>query len=223
VPRTLVRDRRFRRFAIFLALVALTGAAGFVRAASDLPLTPEAVREMIGGWGHLGPLVFTGAFALRPFVFFPSTLLFLAGGLAFGVGWGTMYAAVGGTLGAVLGFTIARLLGHDFVRAQLGDRVSVVKTDRWGAGVVLVLNLIPVVPMTMINYGAGLSGMALLPFVVAVVCGITPRAFAYSFFGNSLLDIGSAQFIAGLALLAALVVIPLLVRHRLSKRVAATG
>ncbi len=173
---------------------------------------------MIGQWGHLGPLVFTGAFALRPFIFFPSTLLFLAGGLAFGVGWGTTYAAVGGTLGAVLGFTIARTLGHDFVRAQLGDRLSEVKTDRWGAGVVLLLNLIPVVPMTMINYGAGLSGMGLLPFIIAVVCGITPRAFAYSFFGNALLDIGSAQFVVGLALLAALVLIPLLVRYGLRKR-----
>lgn len=172
---------------------------------------------MITRWGVLGPLVFTGMFAVRPFVFFPSTLLFLAGGLAFGVGWGTLYAAAGATLGGVIGFLIARALGHDFVRAQLGDHLSAVEANRWGAGLVCVLNLIPVVPVTLINYGAGLSGMSLLPFTVAVVLGITPRAFVYSFFGHSLLHIGSRQFIVALALLVALVVIPVSVRYRLNR------
>ncbi len=172
---------------------------------------------MITRWGLLGPMIFTGMFALRPFIFFPSTLLFLAGGLAFGTGWGTLYAATGATIGAVIGFLIARALGHDFVRSQLGDHLAVMEANRWGAGVVCVLNLIPVVPITMINYGAGLSGMSLLPFTLAVVLGITPRAFAYSFFGHSLLHIGSRQFIVALVLLVALMVIPLSVRHRWKK------
>ena len=193
-----------------------------VRSGGTLPLTPDGLRQLIVSWGPLGPVVFTGMFAVRPFVFFPSTLLFLAGGLAFGVGWGTVYAAIGATMGAVIGFTIARVLGHDFVRAQLGDRLAEVQANRWGAGLVCVLNLIPVVPITMINYGAGLSGMALLPFMLAVVLGITPRAFAYSFFGHSLLNIGSKQFIGALVLLAALVVIPVSIRHRMNKRVRGT-
>jgi uncharacterized membrane protein YdjX (TVP38/TMEM64 family) len=155
-----------------------------MRAGGRMPLTPEGVRELIARWGALGPAVFTGMFALRPFVFFPSTLLFLAGGLAFGVGWGTFYSAVGATIGGVIGFAIARWLGHDFVRAQLGDRLVETDANRWGVGLVFVLNLIPVMPITMINYGAGLSGMGFLPFTLAVLVGITPRAFAYSFFGH---------------------------------------
>ena len=217
VLRSIVRDRRFWRFALFLAVVALTAAFGIVRAGGRMPLSPEGVRAMIAPWGVLGPVVFTGMFALRPFIFFPSTLLFLAGGLAFGVVWGTLYAAVGATIGGVIGFSIARTLGHDFVRAQLGDHVAEMQASRWGAGLVFVLNLIPVVPITMINYGAGLSGMRLLPFTLAGVAGITPRAFAYSFFGHSLLHIGSEQFIVALVLLAALIVIPLSVRYRLNK------
>ena len=214
VLRAAARDRRFRRFAFFLLLVVATGAVGFMRLAGNLPRTPEALREMVGNWGRLGPLVFAGAFALRPFIFFPSTLLFVAGGLAFGVAWGTVYAAVGGTCGAVVGFMIARMLGADFVRAQLGERRAEELTTRWGMGAVLLLNLIPVVPMTAINYGAGLSGMSLLPFTVAVVGGITPRALAYSFFGCALLDLRSREFAYALALLVALVAVPLYLRHR---------
>lgn len=215
--RAIPRDRRFWRFLLFLALVAATGVIALVRARGDLPLAPDAVRDAIHGWGALAPLIFTAAWVLRPFIFFPSTLLFVAGGLAFGVGWGTFYAAFGATLGGVIGFGIARVLGREFVKTHLGDRLSDMQHARWGLGLVFLLNLIPVVPMTMINYGAGLSSMDLLPFIVAEVAGLTPRAFAYSFFGHTLLHVQSHEFLIALALLAALLVVPLYVRRHLAK------
>lgn len=202
----------------FVALVAATGAIALVRARTDLPLTPNTVRDAIRGWGTVAPLIFTGAFVLRPFIFFPSTLLFLAGGLAFGVAWGTFYAATGATIGAVIGFTIARMLGRDFVQEHFGDRLPDLQQSRWGVGLVALLNLIPIVPMTAINYGAGLSGMELLPFTVATATGLSPRAFAYSFFGHSLLDIRSNEFLLAVALLLALLVIPLIVQRHMARR-----
>jgi uncharacterized membrane protein YdjX (TVP38/TMEM64 family) len=214
-------DRSGRRFVFFLLFVAVTALVALARAHSTLPLSPEAVRDAIRRWGTLGPVVFTAAFVLRPFIFFPSTLLFLAGGLAFGVGWGTMYAAIGGTVGAVIGFAIARAMGHEFVRNRFGNVLPDLQHARWGVGLVFLLNLIPVVPMTAINYGAGLSGMDVLPFTLAVVAGLTPRAFAYSFFGHALLNIGSREFVTGLALLAALLILPLYVRRHWIKRSAA--
>ena len=216
-------SHRAIRFALFLIFVASTGAIAVVRFRNDLPLTPDAVRDTIRAWGPLGPLIFTGAFVLRPFIFFPSTLLFLAGGLAFGVAWGTVYAVIGGTLGAVVGFSVARVLGYDFVRAHLGDRLSIVRETRWGIGAVALLNLIPVVPMTVINYGAGLSGMDMLPFAAAVVAGLVPRAFAYSFFGNSLLHIQSVQFVVALLLLVVMLVVPLYFRRHLTRRATRAG
>lgn len=216
----LVSARPARRFVFFVVLVALTGTVALVRTRHALPLTPETVRDAIQSWGPLAPVIFTGAFVLRPFLFFPSTLLFLAGGLAFGVAWGTTYAAVGGTLGAVVGFGIARLLGRDFVDEQLGDLLPDLQHRQWGVGLVLLLNLIPIVPMTAINYAAGLSGMDLLPFTLAVAVGLTPRAFAYSFFGDALLHVRSSEFAAAAALLLALLVVPLWLCRRLAKRVS---
>ena len=208
------------RFTIFLGLIGLTAGVALIRAGGDLPMTPEAVRDAIREWGPLAPIAFTGAFVVRPFIFFPSTLLFVAGGLAFGVVWGTIYAAAGATIGAAIGFGIARVLGREFVLSELGDRPPPVAGARWGMGLVFVLNLIPIVPITAINYGAGLSGMGLLPFLVEVVAGLTPRAFAYSFFGNSLLEIRSNEFAMAVGLLALLVVVPLLVRRHLQSRAA---
>jgi len=203
---------------LFVAFLAASLAISLLHVRPDLPLTPDALRDAIRAWGPLAPIIFTGAFALRPFFFFPSTLLFLAAGLAFGVGWGTVYAAIGGTVGAVIGFTIARKLGHEFVQAQLGDRLPKVLEPRWGVGLVFLLNMVPIGPLTVVNYGAGLSGMRLVPFTCAVFAGLTPRAFAYSFFGHSLLNVRSKEFALAIGLLAALVVIPLIVCHYVNQR-----
>ncbi len=216
-------DRAFTRFAVFVIVVAATGLLALLRAQRGLHFTPEGLRDWVSAYGVWAPVVFTGVFVLRPLVFFPSTLLFLAGGLAFGVVWGTLYAAIGGTTGAVIGFVIARALGREFVEVRIGVRMPEDRYSHWGAGLVLLLNLIPVVPMTAINYGAGLSGMRLLPFTLAVIAGLTPRALAYSYFGHSLLQIGSVEFRVALVLLTALGVIPLSLRHRLTRRVAGTA
>lgn len=213
-------DRGVRRFVIFLVVVTATGAVALLRAQRGLHFSPEALRDWVNGYGMWAPVVFAGAFVVRPLVFFPSTLLFLAGGLAFGAAWATLYAAIGGTGGAIVGFLIARALGRDFIETHIGIHIPDAQRDHWGLGLVLLLNLIPVVPMTAINYGAGLSGMGLAPFTVAVIAGLTPRAFAYSYFGHSLLQIGSTQFRVALMLLAALVVLPLYLRRHLTRRLA---
>ena len=62
-----------------------------------------------------------------------------------------------------------------------------------GRGLIFFLNLVPVVPITAVCYGAGLSRVSLRDYTLGVIAGLTPRAFAYSFFGDSLLDIGSTQ------------------------------
>ena len=87
-------------------------------------------------------------------------------------------------------------------------------------GLVFLLNLIPIVPMTAINYGAGLSGMDLLPFTLAVAGGLTPRAFAYSFFGHALLHVRSSEFAAAAALLLVLLVVPWWLHRHMAKRVS---
>jgi uncharacterized membrane protein YdjX (TVP38/TMEM64 family) len=58
----------------------------------------------------------------------------------------------------------------------------------------------------------------LLPFTLAVVGGLTPRAFAYSFFGHALLHVRSDEFAAAAALLLLLLMVPWGLRRRMAKR-----
>lgn len=215
-----------RRFLAFLAFLAATSVLALFNL-RKLPLDPGTLRETVLGWGALAPLAYMVVVAMRPFVFFPSTVLFIAAGLAFGPYLGALYAVIGGVAAALLTFLLARSLGREFVQARLPVRLQHLTKTEWGAGLVFVLYLVPVVPITAVNYGAGLSSMPLAAYALAVLGGLTPRAFAYTFLGDSLLDAvlsksllagGSRQLIAALAVLALLVLVPLLFRKHWSAR-----
>lgn len=226
------QDRwRFAAFVLFLAATSAIAYFGFRHLDVKAELTPEEVgrlaeevRRRIAAWGALAPAVFLLLFAARPFLFFPSTVLFIAAGLAFGPLLGTLYAVIGATAAGLLTFGIARLLGREFVQARLPERMRRFQQDRWGAGLVFFLNLVPIVPITAVNYTAGLSRMSLSGYTLAVIGGITPRAFAYSFFGDALLDLGSPRFFVAVALIALLVIVPASLRsYYLARRGAAAN
>jgi uncharacterized membrane protein YdjX (TVP38/TMEM64 family) len=202
------------RFALFVGLVLVTASFAVWRTRHGMPFTAEAVRTEVMSWGALAPAIYIGAWVLRPFLFFPTILLFVGGGLVFGALWGTVYAAIGGTLAGAVTFWIARALGREFVQQRVRNRFPQCHEESWGPGLVFVLNLIPIFPVTVINYGAGLSQIGLGAFLVAELAGLTPRAFAYSFFGSSILDIRSPEFAGAVALLVSLVVAPALLRRR---------
>lgn len=175
-------------------------------------LSAESVRASVLSWGAFAPLIYIALLAIRPFVFFPSALLFMAAGLAFGPLLGTLYASIGGTAAAVLAFVVARSLGREFVQARLPSRLQHLQKHEWSVGLIFFLNLMPIMPMTAVNYAAGLSRVSLYYYTLAVIGGLTPRAFAYTFFGDSLLETGSTQFVTAIAILCLLVIAPALIR-----------
>jgi uncharacterized membrane protein YdjX (TVP38/TMEM64 family) len=206
-----------RRFAYFLTFIAATALTTFL-VLRGMTLTPESLRAAVESWGALAPLAYVAVVAMRPFLLFPTWLLFIAAGLVFGPWLGTMYAAIGGTAAALLAFGVARWLGRDFVQARLPQRLHRLRDYEIGTGLIFFLNLVPIMPFTAVCYGAGLSRVPLRHYTLGVVAGLTPRAFAYTLFGNSLLDVGSPQFLAAVGLLILMVIVPLSLRWYLSRR-----
>lgn len=164
-------------------------------------LTPELFRDYILSLGVMGPIIYFSIFIIRPLFLIPSILLFIAGGLAFGPFWGPLYASIGAMLGGSLGFWLARKMGHDFVMSRLKLGKETLKKTSFNSYVVFFLSFLPVMPVTVINYGAGLSRMSFKKYILAHGLGLTPRAFAYGYFGSALLEIGSPRFKAALMIL----------------------
>jgi len=183
--------KRFKKF-IFLILLGLI--TSFLTIRMGVRFTPESFRDLVLSLGIAGPILYISVFVIRPLLLIPSIALFVGGGLAFGPIWGPLYASAGAAMGGTVGFWIARRLGHDFVKSKLQFGADVIENTKFNFSVVWLLSLIPVMPVTVINYGAGLSPMKFKNYIVAHVLGLTPRAFAYGFFGSTLLEVGSPRF-----------------------------
>jgi uncharacterized membrane protein YdjX (TVP38/TMEM64 family) len=209
-----------KKFFKFIVLIFIGFALGAYFTRRGIHLTPESFKAFVLSLGILGPIIYIGIFVIRPFFLIPSIVLFVGGGLAFGPILGPSYASVGAALGGTVGFWFSRKMGHDYVIKKLKLGADLINTTKFSFSVVFMLSLLPIMPVTVINYGAGLSTMKFKNYIVAHILGITPRAFAFGFFGSTLLEIGSAKFrIALLALmLIGLVTAYFRLRSKLKKR-----
>ena len=187
-----------KRFVKFVVLVIFGFLFGYLTLRKGIHLTPESFKNYVVSMGALGPLLYVGIFIIRPLFLIPSIALFVAGGLAFGPVIGPLYASFGAAIGGTLGFWIARIMGHDYVMSRLKLGSQVIENTKFSFSVVFLLSLLPIMPVTVINYGAGLSRMNFRSYIIAHVLGLTPRAFAYGFFGSTLLEIGSPKFRASI-------------------------
>ena len=190
-----------KRFVQFALLVMIGGGLSYFTLRRGVNLTPELFRDYILSLGLMGPVIYFSIFIIRPLFLIPSILLFITGGLAFGPFWGPFYASIGAMIGGSMGFWIARKMGHDFVMSRLKLGKGAIHSTPFNSYVVFLLSFLPVMPVTVINYGAGLSRMNFKSYILAHGLGLTPRAFAYGYFGNTLLEIGSPRFKAALIIL----------------------
>ncbi|WP_257346946.1 hypothetical protein [Pseudalkalibacillus decolorationis] len=72
---------------INFTLVAGTIVLIFWLSHSYLNFTTEQIRDWILSFGLIAPIIFMAVYTIRPLVFFPASVLSLAGGLAFGALW----------------------------------------------------------------------------------------------------------------------------------------
>ena len=209
---SLIRARN--KFFRFIALVLIGFALGAYFTRKGFHLTPESFKAFVLSLGILGPIIYIAIFVIRPLFLIPSIALFIGGGLAFGPVLGPAYASFGAALGGTVGFWFSRKMGHDYVIKKLKLGAEVIDSTKFSFSVVFLLSLLPIMPVTVINYGAGLSTMKFRNYIVAHILGITPRAFAYGFFGSTLLEIGSAKFRVALLVLIILGIITAYFRIR---------
>lgn len=172
--------------------------------------TPGGVRDAILSFGVWAPAIYILVYTIRPLLFFPASILCLAGGLAFGPVWGTIYTLFGFTGDSILVFLLARRFGNRFIRsehpqlAMWKERLS-----RHGFWTVFTLRLIPVIPFDVTSLAAGLSRLPFLPYVVSTVLGTIPVTIAYSYLGSSLHAGIGKQFMIALVIVLLLALLPL--------------
>lgn len=158
------------------AILVLLLAAGVVAALSlDLPGV-ATVRTWIDGAGGAGVAAMVLAVTLVLLAPVPRSAVSVLVGVVAGFATGVAVAFVSGLLAALTAFGLGRGLGRAAVLRVAGPRLS--RVDRLVAdrGFVAVLTgrLLPVVPFVALSYGAGLSGVRLVPYGLATALGLVP-------------------------------------------------
>ena len=177
-------------------------------------LTPQQLQQALQQTGGWAPVLYIGLFVLLPAFFFPVAVLALAGGLLFGLWWGSVYTFIGAVLNCALMFLLARYVGRSQVQRLVEQKLSPqwqrrlqMADGKEGFLLLIILRLIPAVPYNLINYTFGLTVISFSSYLLASAIGIIPGTFAFINIGDKTLEAGSPSFWIAIGLLVLLLVV----------------
>ena len=177
-------------------------------------LTPQQLQQALQQTGGWAPVLYIGLFILLPTFFFPVAVLALAGGLLFGLWWGSVYTFIGAVLNCALMFLLARYVGRSQVQRLVEQKLSPqwqrrlqIADGKEGFLLLIILRLIPAVPNNLLTYTSGLTGISFSSYLLASAIGIIPGTFAFINIGDKTLEAGSPSFWIAIGLLVLLLVV----------------
>lgn len=176
---------------------------------------PNEIKEYISGKGILAPIIYVGLLSTLPLLLFPDSVLVIAGGMVFGLYWGTLLTSIGSLIGAGIAFFIARRLGQQVVQRLIKRDLVIFQNRDKGSGffLILILRLIPLFPFKIVSYSAGLSDIKFKDFAFATVLGSLPGIIVYTNLGDKTTVIGSREFYLSIALLIGLFVFSFILKN----------
>lgn len=187
---------------------------------SIFDIDANGIRRWILSFGFWAPAIYMLIYTIRPLVFFPASVLSIAGGLAFGAWQGTLYTIIGATLGAMLSFIIAKSVGKSRVRKEWTGNAGKIQSqmEQNGFLYVLLFRFIPVINFDLISYAAAFAKVRFAPFAIATLIGIIPGTFAYNFLGSSFISGNPRIIIFAVVVFGVLTVVPILIRNKWNKK-----
>jgi uncharacterized membrane protein YdjX (TVP38/TMEM64 family) len=141
------------------------------------------LEHKVARMGVLGGVVFALIYVAAAMLFVPGSVLTIAAGVVFGLGWGTLVVSVASTATAAAAFLIARYVARARVEELARRHEKFGAIDRAirekGWKVVALLRLSPVVPFSLSNYLYGLTAVGFWPYLLASWVAMLPGTVLY--------------------------------------------
>ncbi|AIY05441.1 hypothetical protein Plano_1476 [Planococcus sp. PAMC 21323] len=214
-----MNKKKSLQLAKWIAIAALIGIVIWL-SRSVFQVDANDLRNWILSFGFWSPVLYILIYTVRPLIFFPASVLSIAGGLAFGAWLGTLYTIIGATLGAMLSFYVAKTLGKSFVRKSWTGNVGKIQSqmEQNGFFYVLLFRFIPVINFDLISYVAAFAKVRFSSFALATFIGIIPGTFAYNFLGSSFVSGNPKIIVLAVVVFVILTVVPIALRNRWNKK-----
>jgi uncharacterized membrane protein YdjX (TVP38/TMEM64 family) len=148
----------------------------------------ELRRELLD-LGVVGVLVLLAVILSHAIVPFPTELVTGAAGYVYGF-WGALpMLLVFWLLSALLAYWLAERFGRPLARRLIGkERLARAErlVARGGAGALLSMRVIPLIPFNAISYAAGITRVPIVRFAWTTVVGILPLTVFVTYLGSRL-------------------------------------
>ena len=189
---------------IAIVLILVLGSAWLLWAHTEWFENPSLVKVEVLRWGIWGPVAYMLLYAVGPSFLVPGAVMTIAGGLAFGTLWGSVYSLLGADAGALIAFAAGRFLGRSFVEHVVGGRFEklLAHIGRHGFQIIFYLRLVPLIPYNALNLMAGASPITFRDYFWASMIGMVPGTILFAFLGDALWHPSSPRFFLALASIA---------------------
>ena len=163
--------------------------------------------------------LFMGIYIVSSALSMPGALvLTLAGGMLFGVFWGTIIVSFASTTGATCAFLVARFIMRDAVQKRFSKKLKLINdgVEREGSFYLFALRLVPAFPFFLINIVMGLTPLRAFTFFWVSQLGMLPGTIAYVNAGTQISEVEAMRDVLSMDVvlsLAILGVLPLVFKY----------
>lgn len=177
--------------AFHFQLAILVGTIGLLLLLSRFyPLVDvmAAMQQRVMQWGAWSAVCYPLLFALCNLLLLPGGILCIGSGFFFGLWWGFLVVFVGNGISAALSFALSRWIGQTWLRPKL-SRHPMLRSlgpavEREGWKIIVLSQLHPLFPTSLINYFYGLTRIPFRTYMLWVSIGRAPGLFLYVYLGT---------------------------------------
>lgn len=183
----MLETRRAFYFQLVTVLVVLVGLSFLSRFVDVLGLVQSAQRSVMR-WGAWSGVCYPFLFALCNLLLLPGGILCVGSGFFFGLWWGFFLVLVGNGISAALSFALSRSLLHAPIRRRFANNSllhflePIVEREGWK--IILLTQLHPLFPTSLINYFYGLTSVRFRTYMLWTTVGRAPGLFVYVYLGT---------------------------------------
>jgi uncharacterized membrane protein YdjX (TVP38/TMEM64 family) len=148
----------------------------------------NAIQQRVAQWGEWSAVVYPFLFALCNLLLLPGGILCVGSGFFFGLWWGFLLVLIGNIIAAAISFLVARSIGQEWFRRKISQQprlaALVPAVEREGWKIVVLSQLHPLFPTSLITYLYGLSRIPFRTYLLWVTIGRAPGLFLYVYLGT---------------------------------------
>jgi uncharacterized membrane protein YdjX (TVP38/TMEM64 family) len=146
------------------------------------------VQQRVIHWGAWSAIFYPLLFALCNILLLPGGILCVGAGFFFGLWWGFIVVFVGNGMAAAISFALSRSLAGRWFRQKYAQNPTLralepaVERDGWK--IILLSQLHPLFPTSLLNYLYGLTRIPFRTYMFWTSIGRAPGLFLYAYLGT---------------------------------------